>query len=205
MNNSFIQRQLSFPRVAVAAQYFGTSLQSFLSQLNSSPQSLYLCIFKQEQILEVCAKHTLLRTFRFTATTGQPGPKDREGDRQIPEGIYQITHFNPESKFHLSMRINYPNGEDRKRNIGVENLGGDIYIHGGQQSTGCVAIGDEAIAELYWLCVLTYAVNPVIPVHIFPCRMEGDQLDELYRTYPQHVPFWQSLLPFYRNFPTVKD
>lgn len=209
LNNRFIQRQLSFPRVAAAAKDFDASLQSFPSRLSDPPQYLYLRIFKQEQTLEVWVKekqqHELLRTYHFTATTGHPGPKNREGDRQIPEGIYQISHFNPESRFHLSMRINYPNEEDKERNIGLANLGSDIYIHGGQQTTGCIAIGDDAIAELYWLCVLAYAIHPVIPVHIFPCRMEGSQLAELYKKYPQHVSFWQTLMPSYLNFPLFKD
>ncbi|MGI9336080.1 MAG: L,D-transpeptidase family protein, partial [Gammaproteobacteria bacterium] len=75
------------------------------------------------------------------------------GDLQVPEGIYRIEALNPNSRFHLSMRLNYPNEFDR-RNAWLDrrrNLGGDIFIHGNELSVGCLAMGDSVIEELFVL------------------------------------------------------
>ncbi|HEX2837827.1 MAG TPA: L,D-transpeptidase family protein [Phycisphaerales bacterium] len=94
-------------------------------------------------------------TFPILAASGTAGPKLREGDRQVPEGFYGISFLNPNSRFHLSLRVDYPNREDIDaatadgRDTGT--LGGDIMIHGGANSIGCVAIGDEPIEDIFWL------------------------------------------------------
>jgi hypothetical protein len=77
----------------------------------------------------------------------------REGDGQVPEGLYRISLLNPNSRFHVSLRVDYPSEEDREhgRNDGRERLGGDIMIHGGCASVGCLAIGDPAIEEVFLL------------------------------------------------------
>lgn len=121
------------------------------------PKKLTLIGLKNEQVLEVWAEHKgkkiHLESYPFTAFSGQLGPKFKEGDRQIPEGIYGISYLNPNSKFHLSMRISYPNAFDKKmaRLEKRTNLGGDIMIHGKDRTIGCVPIGDDAIEELYFL------------------------------------------------------
>jgi hypothetical protein len=71
----------------------------------------------------------------------------------VPEGVYRLTGFNPRSSYHLSMRVDYPNADDRAaaRGEGRTNLGGDIFIHGKAVSIGCLALGDAAIEELYTL------------------------------------------------------
>ena len=121
------------------------------------PKKLTLIGLKNEQLLEVWGelngKQVLIRTYPFTAFSGQLGPKFKEGDRQIPEGIYGISYLNPNSKFHLSMRVNYPNAFDKKmaKKEGRTNLGGDIMIHGSNRTIGCIPIGDDKIEELYFL------------------------------------------------------
>jgi hypothetical protein len=121
------------------------------------PKKLTLIGLKNEQLLEVWGElngeQVLIRTYPFTAFSGQLGPKLREGDRQIPEGIYGISYLNPNSKFHLAMRVNYPNEFDKKmaRKEGRSNLGGDIMIHGSNRTVGCIPIGDDKIEELYFL------------------------------------------------------
>jgi len=121
------------------------------------PKKLTLIGLKNEQLLEVWGerngRQVLIRTYPFTAFSGQLGPKFREGDRQIPEGIYRISYLNPNSKFHLSMRVNYPNAFDKKmaKREGRTKLGGDIMIHGSDKTIGCVPIGDDKIEELYFL------------------------------------------------------
>ena len=121
------------------------------------PKKLTLIGMKHEKILEVWGKlngiWVHLTTYPFTAFSGRLGPKYREGDRQIPEGIYGISYLNPNSKFHLSMRVNYPNDFDKKmaKKEKRKNLGGDIMIHGSNQTIGCIPIGNSKIEELYFL------------------------------------------------------
>ncbi|MCC6357289.1 MAG: hypothetical protein IT450_00985 [Phycisphaerales bacterium] len=95
----------------------------------------------------------LVREYPILGASGELGPKLREGDRQVPEGIYGVESLNPNSRFHLSLRIAYPNEFDRRRAIedGRDRLGGDIMIHGGSASVGCLAMGDPAAEELFTL------------------------------------------------------
>lgn len=94
-----------------------------------------------------------VHAYGVLAASGGPGPKLREGDRQVPEGRYGIESLNPNSRFHLSMKVSYPNAFDRARAAedGRDRPGGDIFIHGGARSVGCLALGDDAIEELFWL------------------------------------------------------
>jgi len=121
------------------------------------PKKLTIIGMKHERQLEVWGelhgKWVFIATYPFTAFSGQLGPKIEEGDRQIPEGFYKITHLNPHSKFHLSMKLNYPNELDKKvaKKEKRTGLGGDIMIHGNNRTIGCVPIGDEGIEELYRL------------------------------------------------------
>jgi hypothetical protein len=121
------------------------------------PPRLTLVGLKRERRLEAWApaggSWRLLRSYAVLAASGSPGPKRREGDLQVPEGVYRLTTFNPNSSYHLSVRVDYPNGDDRRaaEAEGRSHLGGDIYIHGRSVSIGCLAIGDEGIEELYVL------------------------------------------------------
>ena len=93
------------------------------------------------------SRFELIHTYKIEGMSGMPGPKRREGDDQVPEGFYRIDQFNPLSKFHLSMRINYPNASDRVLSD-KSQPGSDIYIHGGNLSIGGIAMGDAGIEEL---------------------------------------------------------
>lgn len=210
VNAGFLNHQLTFPRVQLAKIQTENNL-SHLHQkngVNYPPKSIYLRAFKQEQLLEIWATDAIqfkfIKSYTFTAFSGKIGPKLREGDLQIPEGFYIIDAFNPNSKFHLSFRINYPNAMDSIRNKNEQNPGSDIYIHGGNQTTGCIPIGDENIAELYWLCAQSYALNPNIPIHIFPCKMEEKNLDTIYTTFPEHIDFWNTMKLTYHYFQSHK-
>jgi murein L,D-transpeptidase YafK len=122
------------------------------------PREVAMLAFKKEQHLELWArddskKWHYIHRYPLTAKSGQLGPKLRENDRQIPEGIYRLTMFNPYSAMHLSMQINYPNYFDRLHasRDGRVHLGGDIFLHGKDLSVGCLAIGDHAIDQLFLL------------------------------------------------------
>lgn len=117
-----------------------------------------LVTIKSERVLHVfvareSASPVWLATFPVTAASGGPGPKLREGDRQVPEGVYEIENLNPNSRYHLALRVAYPSKDDlaQAKIDGRSNLGGDIMVHGGAGSIGCIAIGDPAIEEVFWL------------------------------------------------------
>ena len=130
------------------------------------PARLTFIILKQEKTLEVQAagtdgKFRLVRSYPILAASGQSGPKLREGDSQVPEGLYGIESLNPNSLYHLSLRINYPNEFDRANAAREhrDNLGGDIMIHGSSVSIGCLAMGDPAAEDLFVLAALTGIQN----------------------------------------------
>lgn len=122
------------------------------------PQDIALLAFKKEQRIQLWAKNTgkswrYIETYPLTAFSGRLGPKLKESDGQIPEGIYRLTTFNPFSSFHLSMMINYPNNFDRLQasKDGRNKLGGNIFLHGKSLSVGCLAVGDKGIDQLFLL------------------------------------------------------
>ncbi|MDD2520534.1 MAG: L,D-transpeptidase family protein [Kiritimatiellae bacterium] len=126
------------------------------------PSRLVLAAFKSERRLEAWVPGSdggwrLLKTWPILGLSGTLGPKLREGDRQVPEGLYRIESLNPNSLYHLSLRVDYPNARDRQRGReeGRTDLGGDIMIHGNTCSIGCLAMGDPAAEELFVLAAET--------------------------------------------------
>ena len=138
------------------------------------PPRIVLLAVKDTRILKVYApaaddRWRAVRSYPIHKASGRPGPKLREGDRQVPEGVYVIESLNPNSMFHLSLRLNYPNEFDRQRaqDDRRNGLGGDIFIHGGAASVGCLAMGDPAAEELFVLTTdvgrrnITVIITPV--------------------------------------------
>ncbi len=130
------------------------------------PRELIFVGLKEEKTLEIYAKSgtndfKLIHAYPILAASGVAGPKLREGDRQVPEGIYEIELLNPNSSYHLSMRIGYPNEFDRAQAAKEKRtkLGGDIMIHGKAKSVGCLAMGDEAAEDLFVLAADTDIKN----------------------------------------------
>lgn len=121
------------------------------------PPDLALLGFKRERRLEIWGRADgpwkRIDALPILAASGIDGPKLRQGDRQVPEGFYRLIAFNPNSHFHLSMMIDYPNAEDVALALGEDrtDLGGDIFIHGDARSIGCLAMGDRAIEDLFVL------------------------------------------------------
>jgi murein L,D-transpeptidase YafK len=120
------------------------------------PHEMILVGFKDEKRLEVYAKDAagpfkFITKYPILAASGLPGPKLRYGDNQVPEGLYKIESLNPNSTFHLALRLNYPNQFDRERAVQDKRtgLGGNIMIHGNRVSIGCLAMGDEVAEELF--------------------------------------------------------
>jgi len=126
------------------------------------PSRLVLLGLKREKRLELYApnaagKLRFVRSYKVLAASGSQGPKLREGDMQVPEGIYGVESLNPNSAFHLALRVNYPNAFDRTQAT-LENragLGGNIMIHGSNASIGCLAMGDPTAEDLFVLAAET--------------------------------------------------
>jgi hypothetical protein len=130
------------------------------------PGRVVLVGFKDTKQLEVWASavdgpYVYLKTYLILGASGVLGPKLKEGDKQVPEGLYRIESLNPNSLYHLALRVNYPNAFDRARGAedGRTDLGCDIMIHGGRLSIGCLAVGDEAAEELFVLAAETGVEN----------------------------------------------
>lgn len=187
-----------YPRVAVAASNTDAYLLGLCNghHLSFPPKELLIRAFKEEKELELWAsdggRFQLLKIYPICMLPGKPGPKIRQGDKQVPEGIYIVDTLNPDSDFHLSFRINYPNQADLIRSKDEMDPGGDIYIHGDCISVGCLPMGDEAIEEIFWLIAKHQSFHPTnnIQVHIFPRRMnDGSWVQEG----GDWFDFWQQL------------
>ena len=149
----------------------------------SSGGKLKIFVFKNERSVEVHAPDWRMpRIYPMTAFSGALGPKLREGDGQIPEGVYGIEYLNPNSSYHLSLKVSYPNASDRKRAKadGRTNLGGDIMIHGKAVTIGCVPVGDDAIEDIFYLAASVGIKN--VSVIIAPYDMRKGRNPELERS-----------------------
>lgn len=133
-----------------------------LAGFTDFPDKIILVGLKEERKLELYGvlngKTKLIKKYPFTAMSGKLGPKLKEGDKQIPEGIYKIEYLNPNSFYHLSLKVSYPNAFDKKKTelSNISQMGGDIFIHGKAVTIGCIPIGDEAIEEVFVLAQNAY-------------------------------------------------
>ena len=145
-------------------------------KLQWPPQQLYVRSFKYDRQLEVWVKgdadsvFKLFKSYRVCMQSGTTGPKRMEGDYQVPEGFYYINEFNPNSNYHLALGLNYPNASDKLLSDSYRP-GNSIYIHGSCVSTGCIAISDFPIEELYVMATQVKELGQdFIPVHVFPVK-----------------------------------
>ena len=156
------------------------------------PQRLTLIAYKHERELELWEPGHRVAIFPILAASGNPGPKLRQGDNQVPEGIYPIELLNPNSAFYLSLRVGYPSALDREQAArdGRIDLGGDIMIHGGAASIGCIAIGDPAIEVVFKAvaaCGVSQTTALIAPQRAVPLQLNGQLIwvsgmyTELYR------------------------
>jgi hypothetical protein len=138
------------------------------------PRKVVLAAFKTERrldVIDVSAAPRWWRSIPILGASGVLGPKLREGDRQVPEGVYACEFLNPNSRFRVSLRVGYPNADDRARAAreGRAELGGDIMIHGGSASIGCLAIGDPAAEDVFTLAADVGIAN--VEIVIAPCDL----------------------------------
>ena len=158
---------------------------------------VFIRSFKYDARLEVWVKSTakekykLFKTYKICMQSGTMGPKRLQGDYQVPEGFYYINEFNPNSNYHLSMRLNYPNVSDRILSDSLRP-GDGIYIHGSCVSIGCIPVTDDEIEEIY--IIASYAKangEDFIPVHVFPIRYNSKKSMEYFKNTAKNNPSLQ--------------
>lgn len=207
---TFEEIQKGYSRVHQAYERKERYVNERCEEYGISPEnfgSMFIRVFKQEKILEVWVqrpdkKYVRFNRFKIYAGSGTLGPKRQQGDRQVPEGYYYINDFNPQSNYHLSLGINYPNESDMRLSTAPKK-GGDIYIHGNEVSIGCLAMSDYYIEDIY-----IYAVKArnqgqqKIPVHIYPFYPTTNNV--AYYTnkpeYKKYKKFWTNLAQGFQFF-----
>ena len=167
---------------------------------------IFIRIFKRSSELEVWlrkkgGRFELFKTYIICRYSGELGPKLKVGDKQGPEGFYEVgsTQMNPWSKNHLSFNLGYPNDYDQA----LKRSGSALKVHGGCNSTGCYAMTDYYMDEIYTLADAALGRGQVtFQVHIFPFRLTANNLD-LYRS-SRWYNFWLNLKQGYDLFETYQ-
>ncbi len=163
-------------------------------------------IFKEESELEVwkedqSGRFVLLRTYPICRWSGELGPKIKQGDRQAPEGFYTITPalMNPNSSFYLAINMGFPNAYDRANG----RSGAFLMIHGDCSSSGCYAMTDEQISEIYALARKSFfGGQRSFQIQAFPFRMTALNMAK-HRNSP-HLDFWKMLKQGYDHFEVTR-
>ena len=162
--------------------------------------------FKKEAEFEIWkmkadGRYALLKTFPMCRWSGQLGPKTREGDRQVPEGFYNITpgQMNPNSNYYLSFNVGYPNAYDKA----LGHSGGLIMVHGACSSAGCFSMTDQQIAEIYAIARESFSGGQKsIQMESLPFRMNAENLAK-HRLDP-NIGFWKQLKEGSDHFEVTK-
>ena len=125
----------------------------------SGPEVTRVVVQKGARMMYLMHNDVVLKSYKIDLGFAPTGPKQIEGDGRTPEGQYFIDRKNPNSAFHLSLGISYPNNEDRKRAKALgKSTGGDIFIHGGRRrgdkrgadwTAGCISVSNRKIEEIY--------------------------------------------------------
>ena len=149
MHGADVEKRLK-PKFLAAGVSFPPSELAWIAFKDSAQ----LCVYARSN---ASGSWRWIHTYPILGMSGTTGPKLRQGDRQVPEGMYRAESLNPNSRFHLSIRLNYPNEFDRiqAKADGRTDLGSDIMIHGTTASVGCLAMGNQAAEDLFVLAAHT--------------------------------------------------
>lgn len=159
-------------------------------------------IFKEEGQFEVWKQkgdggYGLIATYPICKWSGQLGPKFIEGDRQAPEGFYDIhpSQMNPNSKYYLSFNIGFPNAYDRAHN----RTGANLMVHGACSSSGCYSMNDAQVSQIYAFARDAFrGGEEAFQLQAFPFRMTAANMAR-YRNDPNY-DFWKMLKEGYDQF-----
>jgi murein L,D-transpeptidase YafK len=185
----------SSPLPAKATKAVPPELLSLFRQKKMAKNSpILMRVFKEEAELEVWKQDTagrfqLLKIYPICRWSGDLGPKLYEGDRQAPEGFYTVTPelMNPNSGYYLAINTGYPNGFDKANS----RAGSLLMIHGDCSSSGCYAMTDEQISEIYSLARDSLLGRPSFQVQAYPFRLTPANLAR-HRNNPS-LAFWKML------------
>jgi murein L,D-transpeptidase YafK len=163
----FFRTIAAFVLVGVIAACGGSKFQRY-----DGPAVTQIQVYKAQRRMILLHNGTVLRSYDIGLGGNPVGHKQFEGDRRTPEGLYYIDRRNPQSRYHLSLGISYPNAEDRAfAKAAGKEPGGDIFIHGrdgkhrgrgADWTVGCIAVTDREIEEIYAM------VRVGTPIFIFP-------------------------------------
>ena len=160
-----------FRIILIVAALFALSSCGTKFKTYNGPTVTAVEVHKADRKMYLLHGSQVLKAYKIHLGGNPIGPKQFEGDQKTPEGGYVITHRNPNSAYHLSLGISYPNDADRAyAKINEKPPGGDIFIHGanndgrsrGNWTVGCIAVSDRQIEEIYAM------VRPGTPINIFP-------------------------------------
>lgn len=155
----------------VLALAFGLSACGSKFRKYHGPEVTLVQVDKTKRKMYLFNHSKLLKEYDMGLGFAPVGHKQVEGDGRTPEGQYFITHRNPNSQYHLSLGISYPNDADRAYAASIgKPTGGDIFIHGAPKekarrrdwTAGCVAVTNKEIEEIYAM------VEPGTPIIILP-------------------------------------
>lgn len=158
-------------------------------------------IFKVPSILEVWVqqndRYVLFKTYAICRFSGRLGPKLRSGDRQAPEGFYNVpaSALNPHSSYFLSFNLGYPNQYDKYHN----RTGSLLMVHGECASVGCYAMTNARMSEIYTLMYVAFANGQhSIQVHAYPFALTAKNMQQM-KKHPWYG-FWLNLKQGYDTF-----
>lgn len=199
-----IERQRAFVdgRLPLANTPNVSRLQQRLAEAGvRSGAPILMRIFKETSELEVWIekgdRFVLFATYPICHWSGTLGPKQREGDKQTPEGFYTITsrQLHHIGRWPVAINLGFPNAYDRLH----DRDGSYILMHGGCSSVGCFAMTNPVIGEIYGLAkAAIHNGQRYVPVHVFPFRMTEEAM-AAHADSPWHA-FWVSLQAGYASF-----
>ena len=154
-----------------AAALFALTACSSKFRVYAGPPVTSIVVQKGKREMYLMNGSTVLKAYDFELGFTPTGHKQVEGDGRTPDGAYFIDRKNPNSRFHLSIGISYPNAVDRAK---AEELGhrpgGDIFIHGTPRefrrapdwTWGCLAVKNREMEDIYAM------VDVGTPIYLYP-------------------------------------
>lgn len=173
MGRSGQQQHMAFFRILllIVIGFAVTACGDSKFKTYNGPEVTQVQVHKADRKMYLLHNDKVLKSYKVALGFAPEGHKQFEGDGKTPEGAYTITHRNPNSEFHLSLGISYPNDQDRAFAAAQgKPPGGDIFIHGGPNkkvtrrdwTAGCVAVTDRQMETIYAM------VKPGTPILILP-------------------------------------
>lgn len=193
------------PEIAPADQPLTKQSLMLLGKKGMAPEApIFVRIFKEESELEVWkarddGRFYHFKTYPICHWSGELGPKQKEGDKQAPEGFYTVAanQLNPNSQFHVSFNLGYPNAYDRAHG----RTGQFLMVHGKCKSAGCYAMTDALIEEIYALArEALKGGQKSFEVHAYPFRMTAENMTR-HKT-SKWTAFWKTMKQGYDHFET---